>query len=340
MKKFYIGYTTKLFLNFASMVILISFSIILLKSSFYKTEEKKINNSINSTVSYRTYIKPNEFYKEEFLDESKYIISSIVDYFKINFKYRDDYPKETTYDYKYNIYATINLYASSNNVLYTESFELVNSDKITGTNSYFSINETVDIDYNKYTEIVSKYKQQYSISVTGEVKIVFHIDSTSDEFTDHSDSSVTIPLNSQYFTLSKNSPGSSTSSITTQNAGIFIKSKVTIILGLIFGLVYYILVIRMVLYLIKTKNKHSKYNRYLKKILRQYDRLIINIKTSVNLDGYRIIDTTSFQEILDVRDNLEKPILFEEIHKGQKGLFMVISDDNTAYRFLLKESDL
>ena len=56
---------------------------------------------------------------------------------------------------------------------------------------------------------------------------------------------------------------------------------------------------------------------------------MISIKENVN----------SFEELLDVRDNLEKPILFYEIHKGQKSLF-VVKSGNISYRYVLKLADL
>ena len=47
----------------------------------------------------------------------------------------------------------------------------------------------------------------------------------------------------------------------------------------------------------------------------------------------------NFNELLDVRDNLEKPIIFSEIHKGQKSVF-IVRTANETYRYILKLVDL
>ena len=80
------------------------------------------------------------------------------------------------------------------------------------------------------------------------------------------------------------------------------------------------------------------YDLTLAKILREYDRVIVNSKKIVNMDG-EVIDVKSFNELLDVRDNIEKPIIFSEIHKGLKSVF-IVKTSNETYRYILKLADL
>ena len=66
---------------------------------------------------------------------------------------------------------------------------------------------------------------------------------------------------------------------------------------------YYYLCVKLLL--------KSLYDVTLSKILREYDRVIVNSKKIVDLNNEKeIIDVNSFTELLDVRDNLEKPIIF------------------------------
>ena len=90
----------------------------------------------------------------------------------------------------------------------------------------------------------------------------------------------------------------------------------------------------------KTSAKKSLYDVTLSKILREYDRVIVNSKKIVDLNNEKeIIDVNSFTELLDVRDNLEKPIIFSEVHKGQKSVF-IVKTSNETYRYVLKLADL
>ena len=76
----------------------------------------------------------------------------------------------------------------------------------------------------------------------------------------------------------------------------------------------------------------------IKKILKEYDRLIVNTKTAPDTKGKKIVEVDSFDELLDVRDNLKLPIKYYivEEHKESKFyinheeelyLYVVISDD-------------
>ena len=90
----------------------------------------------------------------------------------------------------------------------------------------------------------------------------------------------------------------------------------------------------------KTSAKKSLYDVTLSKILREYDRVIVNSKKIIDLNNEKeIIDVNSFTELLDVRDNLEKPIIFSEVHKGQKSVF-IVKTSNETYRYVLKLADL
>ena len=92
------------------------------------------------------------------------------------------------------------------------------------------------------------------------------------------------------------------------------------------------------MFLRKTSTKKTIYDITLSKILREYDRVIVNSRKPIAITG-EIIELSSFNELLDVRDNLEKPIIFKEIHKGQKSEFAVKNGDET-YRYVLKLADL
>jgi len=97
--------------------------------------------------------------------------------------------------------------------------------------------------------------------------------------------------------------------------------------------------IRLLIFVKKTTAKKTIYDITLAKILREYDRVIVNSKKIVDLDNNNVIDVNNFSELLDVRDNLEKPIIFSELHKGQKSIF-IVKTPNETYRYILKLSDL
>ena len=150
--------------------------------------------------------------------------------------------------------------------------------------------------------------------------------------------SLNIPLTQQMINISMNYKETNNSN----NAKIYkdfnISNKVLFafsILSLIGALIYAVL---LVSFLNKTRVKKSPYDTMLSKILREYDRVIVNSRKPITITG-EIIELSSFNELLDVRDNLEKPIIFKEIQRGQKSIFVVKNGDET-YRYVLKLADL
>ena len=75
------------------------------------------------------------------------------------------------------------------------------------------------------------------------------------------------------------------------------------------------------------------------KLLKDYDKVIVNSKKIPNIKGLNIIDCYSFQELFDAQKLLEKPIIYFEIVKDQKALFFIIDGDD-MYQFVLKECDV
>ena len=86
-------------------------------------------------------------------------------------------------------------------------------------------------------------------------------------------------------------------------------------------------------------NSKSSYEQKLSQILRDYDRLIVIARNGyVSADEKQIVKVESFEELLDARETLQKPIIYYKVN-DVKSEFMV-EDDDKLYKFVLKEADL
>ena len=92
-------------------------------------------------------------------------------------------------------------------------------------------------------------------------------------------------------------------------------------------------------FVIKTFPKKSVYCVIRDGILRKYNRVIVNSRKMPDLSEYNIIDCESFGELLDAQRLLDKPIVYYEIVKKQKCIFVIIGV-NDAYKYILKEADV
>jgi len=87
-------------------------------------------------------------------------------------------------------------------------------------------------------------------------------------------------------------------------------------------------------------NKETKYQKAVKKILNTYDRVIITLEdknTIVNNDKNDVYTVKSFLELLDVRDTIEKPILYYKVNSVKTEFY--VQDTDKTYKYTMKESD-
>lgn len=97
--------------------------------------------------------------------------------------------------------------------------------------------------------------------------------------------------------------------------------------------------LKVVKYLEKVHTRKTKYDNYINKLLREYDRLIVETTTSPFLEERNIIKVKEFKELLDVRDNVKEPIMYYEVMKHQKSYFY-IEHNNKIYLTQIKAIDI
>lgn len=343
----YLDYKTRLIINISGVVLFISLFLIFLIASISINEKSNINYKQASNLDYKVYLKPNNYYGEKFLDKNMQYIASLIDNVDVNFNYNFSANEQINYKYTYYVKSEVRVANSddSTKVIYSKSDRVTEPVTLSKENSLgFDINQNIKVDYNKYNDQIKAFKSSYLINADSNLILSLCVgveDQKGNKIKDINTNevmSLNIPLTQQMINISMNYKETNNSN----NAKIYkdfnISNKVLFalsILSLIGALVYAVL---LVTFLKKTSVKKTIYDITLSKILREYDRVIVNSKKTITLTG-EIIELSSFNELLDVRDNLEKPIIFKEIHKGQKSIFVVKNGDET-YRYVLKLTDL
>lgn len=343
----YLDYKTRLIINISGVVLFISLFLIFLIASISINEKSNINYKQASNLDYKVYLKPNNYYTDKFLDKNMQYIASLIDNVDVNFNYNFSANEQINYKYTYYVKSEVRVANSddSTKVIYSKSDRVTEPVTLSKENSLgFDINQNIKVDYNKYNDQIKAFKSSYLINADSNLILSLCVgveDQKGNKIKDINTNevmSLNIPLTQQMINISMNYKETNNSN----NAKIYkdfnISNKVLFafsILSLIGALVYAAL---LVMFLKKTSVKKTIYDITLSKILREYDRVIVNSRKPITVTG-EIIELSSFNELLDVRDNLEKPIIFKEIHKGQKSIFVVKNGDET-YRYVLKLADL
>ena len=347
-KKIYFGFVSRIITYILLLIIVaLGFSYFFINGIKFRVNYD-LDYEIKSGINYKVYLKDNEYYSEKYLTEGMQYITSLIDYVDANLTYEVKTSKKSDYNYSYNITADLIITDKNdlNKVLYKKSETLKEPSIIQkDLADNIKINENLKIDYNKYNALANSFKSSYILSANSSLKITMHVDTivknnnVNNDIKDNEDLVITIPLSEQTISVSKdfNEPGQS--GTISQYSNIKIVNYYYFALSIVFIVLSIIILINLLKLINRMNRKNSLYNKAIKRINKEYDQIIVTLNKMPNLENYQIIEVSTFEELLDAKQNLDKPILHIEIHRNQKSYYMIISG-NEVYRYTLKEVDL
>lgn len=345
MKKlfFKISKIDKIFLLFFIVVVFSISGLLLFKSGFHNYEEVDITYKEDKDIDYKVYLKENDFFKEEYLESNKTYIASLIDYVSVDFDYTIDLSEKLSGTYTYYLKGIVEAFESnSDNSYYTRDFALteVKTNKYNNKDS-LTINESFDINYDKYNDILKSFKDEYNVSMDGNLKVVLVITNMIDGNSNIKDKTKTtelelnIPLTSLTIEVpinadSKNSEGILETYRVDKTGTFYVIARVLSIFSYI---VAFLSLIYLIYLTVISYKLESIYNKKLRKILKTYDSIIVNVKTMPNINKSKMINVSSFEELIDAHSEVRKPINY--IKALNCSTFLLISD-NYIYSYKLE----
>lgn len=321
-------------------VILFSYTIRLISDNNNYEVLDNVAYNVNGLFSYEVC------YEKECYDGTNSSITSFVTSLVQNIELKLNYTVETSkivnFITNYDITADLIITEKGDKtaVLRKRTDTLYKSDNIPHQTSLININKNLDLDFQKYNNEVTEFKKNNLIAVDSTLTINIAVN-TRGTYEDIDDSievnkvfKISVPLAEQTIKITKiddqvnNQTGNIAKyreNITYQHAklhivGCFICDAL-VLLGYVF-------------WFIKVIPRQNKYTAKIKKILKEYDRAIIRTKSLPDLANSKLIEVETFEEILDVRDNLEKPIIFCENVRHDKAIFLILNNDE-VYRYTI-----
>ena len=314
--------------------------ILLAKSTNVQTV--KINYNEKSKLRYKVYITDVDNYEKEYLEEGMQYITDIIDKIQITYDYNITYNKPINVSFNNDVIADVKVVDETNNkkIIY-EKKEKLKSKKSHKTDiNNLNEHQVIDIDYKKYNKIVTDFKKEHNIHAACKLIVVFKTHQGNDSnFVDSiektSDKRIEIPLAEKMITINRsNDTNKKSSFIASQSVPLsnVVMSISSIVLFIIVG--FFILTS---LYLIILRNKlTSDYDKYIEKLLKQYDAYITESEGTIELKPDAIL-VTSFKELLDVRNNVEKAIIYNK-YSSDSTRFIVL-DGEQEYYYIVNKSD-
>ena len=331
-----------------SFILFIILSFLCFKKSIIIQREQNVFYEEIGSPNYKIYLKDNNYYKQDYLDKDMSYIANLIDNISINYNYKFISDTELNGEYYYKIVANLEIRNPKNNSLfYQEKYELSEEKKFPIKNEKeYVINETIDIKYDNYNAIANNFEASYGVdtesNLTVSLELHRKVDGTLANNSDiNSDNKINliIPLSEKTINLK-------TEPLSMKNKNVVISLnhyKIDDIKYLIGALLFLGFALTIFIYITKKaislKPKVNSYDKLLRKILRQYDRLIVNVNTMPNFKKGNTIEVDSFYELLDAKDSIHNAIFYYEVTPHQKCYFY-INNDNNFIVYTLKNSYL
>ena len=268
------------------------------------------------------------------LDYSSEVIHSI----KTTFNYDVKFSKKIDYDMSYRIVAVTKIMDETNQdkVLYKNEDLLFTKTYPVNKNGVIQLNNGIDLDFEKYNQYVLDYMEKYNLNTKANLDVVLYVDDVNET---REIASMQLSLGKETFKIHTQNSNNNEQEMKIINSFWNDSNSFYAFISIVLMLSIFLIIYRIVRLVLMIKNTHNRYQVRLNYLLREYDRLIV-----IARDGYesnvrkQVIRVNNFEELLDARSKLEKPIIFSRINDVKSEF--IVEDDDKLYKFVLKEADL
>lgn len=338
------SYSMRLVLTIVTFLLFIIPCLYFATKTIEREKTEPINYSDVNNVKYKVYLKENDFYKEKYLEMNRAYVASLIDYIDIDFDYLFNIEKLTKMNFDYQIVAELIIENPKGTRFVDEKYtikELTNKELNNG--GTLNILENVKIDYSYYNRLANIFKIETGVDINGYLNVYLDINKKTDESLNYKideniKSNIKIPLSERALEINFDSNNDKTYKQVTPVGKIKFNLEYLIVEIMLF-IISAIFLVRIVYYIMLVSKSKTPYDKYVSKLLKDYDRLVVETKTNIELSKYNVIKINSFTELLDVRDNLKLPIIYYNIVKHEKGIFY-IKNNLDVYSYVVKGIDL
>ena len=317
---------------------------------FYELEQQK-SDTVYVPSSYKYTVKQSVDTDVNYLDNSFYedgpgpsnsayvmdLTRSITTKFNYNFISEDTATLKYTYDVKAKVLGKYAIKADSENTanVWSKEYQLVRPVTESLDTKKLTLTPQAELPYEEYKMQLNSFKEGLSLPLNSETVLIatFQVEGTikGTPFSDKRVVTVTAPLDQPIYTLATKYDKEDTKQIvaeSTKNNREMYQRYLTI-----FASATGILGIALFLYGLRRQIFKTPYQRELERIYRYNDGIIIRAQRSPDLTGKRIVSVLSFEDMLNLEEELKSPIVACPAG-GEATKFIIIRDD-VAYVFTL-----
>ena len=286
-------------------------------------------------------------------------VSSLIKNINIDFGYNFYIDKNIDCDFTYKIIANLVISDSNSGSNFFNKEYVLSKDKVVSIKSdnKYNLLENIVVDYGMYNDLANKFKSYYNelansfkntYGVNSDSKLIVSMKINKKSNLDEVGSSIvntdslmllSIPLSEKAINIKIDNKEINNVGTVIEKSNFLIDNVTYLVVGFVLLVlsVYLVLKIcRMLAYLSVSK---SKYDKYIDKLLRDYDRLIVETTSFPKLGDLNVFKISKFSELLDVRDNIKLPIMYFNVSSHNKCYFY-IKNNNDIYLLAIKAVDM
>ena len=331
---------------FFCLFVIIGFKFII--NSLSINSDEKLHFQEKGNVKYSVCLKDNDFFEDECLDSNMSYVASLIKNISFDFNYQfngnfDNLVSSVDYE----VVAKLIIENNDTKTKYYEKEYVLapkTSDSIKNNGTLYNLDKKINIDYEYYNNIATNFKSQYGVDSQSYLEVYLNtynnVNSKYKDIPTSAQISVRIPLSQKAIEIKFNTQEVNKSIdkyITSKN--IVINGYLIFIVGITFLFTSLIFLFFIFMIIKKYAKTISKYDKFINKILKEYDRLIVETTTFPDEKEYNVLIINSFNELVDVRDNLRSPIMFYNIKDHKMSKFYILNNNN-LYLYIVNSKDL
>ena len=306
-----------------------------------------IDYTERGNVNYTVSLKENDFYDGVIAEENRAYVAALIDCVIADFDYEFAVAaKDVSLEYTYSVDALM-LVAdkTTGKVLLNIKDNVIPAKTAALSGDHISIDETAIVGFDKYSDLQKRFVEGYGLSTTkSTLQIILTVNMTGacEQFDGDSRHSYNVKLNVPLG--EKTVIMNTTTDNLTDHGQILACSKnvakvVFLVLFIVFASFTLLAAIALVLFARLTINTDITYENCVKKLLRNYKSYIQKISNTFNEDGYHVLYINSFDEMLEIRDTLQLPILMSENTDRTSTKFLIPAAGGLLYSYEIRVGD-
>ncbi len=337
-----------LFLFFELLVIFGLNILPLLQPKELTTDDILYNYNRNGLMDYKVYLKDNDFIKDAYLKDKDAYIAKMVDYILIDIDYKFKGDRDATLTYTYNLKGIMKSQYNNSNFgskmidLWVKEYNLGSITKATSFDKEFTIDKQLKVDLTGYNEEVKKFRDAYGVAIDPSLTIQININVkgtvNNKNFANNDVMYLNIPLDATVFKI--NGIAKLTGGQNIPNKTIDDASNLYMIYN-VSGIVLVLLAGAIFIKKFLIEGIKSKYRLKFESIINEFGNRIVMIKNFIHVKEDDYVNIGSFNELIDLVDEINAPILCWIRHRdGIHETWFIVVNDKMKYRYILSPRNL